>query len=45
MPYDEAKHNVRSNYIDGEYERLVDDLVRAAEVEINQEVYSAVQVR
>ncbi len=45
MPYDEAKHNVRSNYIDGEYERLVDDLVRAAEVEINQEVYSALQVR
>jgi hypothetical protein len=45
MPYDEVKHNVSANHVDCEYEKLVDDLVRTATVEINRPVYDALRVR
>jgi hypothetical protein len=45
MPYEDVKHNVRSDHIDREYEKLVTDLVGAATVEINREVYDEVRTR
>jgi hypothetical protein len=45
MPYDKVRHNVRGNYIDGQYEELVEELARAATVEINQPAYDGSRVR
>jgi len=44
-PYEEVRGAVKRHYIDAEYQSLVDERVKAAEVEVNSSVYEGIAVR
>jgi hypothetical protein len=42
--FDEIQTVVRSNYIDDQYERLIDNLIATSEIEVNNDVFNQISI-